>query len=118
MFHNDPRSAQRHEECRSAPGKRWTAMPDLDQIIVKVAAGLGQFKAQMASADASLDAFGASAKAAGAAGAGVGTTVGAGATQFERYAAALKSSYGLNDSLTKSQVGVIRNLEAQVAATK
>ena len=93
-------------------------MPDLDQIIVKVTADVAQFKTQMASADASLDKFGASAKGAAAAGAGVGASTTAGATQFERYAAALKSSYGVSDQLTRSQVSVIRNLEAQAAATQ
>lgn len=94
------------------------AASDLDTVIVKVTADIDEFRSEMKSAAGDLDDFAKKGKEASTSTGSLTRETSSGASAARSYGASLQAAYGITDSLTRSQVSVIRSLEQQGAAAK
>lgn len=93
-------------------------MPDLDRIEVRLTAQISDFQRAMQAAGKDVDAFGAKGQKAGAATANLAKSTDAGAKSTSTYAEMVRQGYQIQEQLTRSQTGVIRGLERQIAAQR
>ena len=93
-------------------------MPDLDRIEVRLTAQISDFQRAMQTAGKEVDSFAAKGQGASASVGNLSKATDTGAKSGSTYAEMLRQGYQLQEQLTKSQVGVIRNLENQIVAQR